>query len=421
MHRGAWWEVYGDPVLSGLEPLVATANQNVLVAEARFRAARAAARISRADLFPTVTADLSGTAGHGSVRGARTGSGTTTTVSGTATNYSLGADFSYEVDFWGRIRRGLQAGVATAAATAADLASAQLSMESELAADYFELRGLDAQRELILSNVEGYQRALQLTRSRHEQGVSSGVDVAQAETQLATIRVQATELEVTRAQFEHAIAVLVGRPPAGFSITPVSARVLPLPVPPTVPSRLLERRPDIAAAERRVAAANAQVGVASAAFFPSVALAASGGFQAAKVADWFTWPSRFWSLGPSLLATVFDGGRRRATKEQALANYDAAAATYRQSVLTAFQDVEDNLTAMRVLAEVQTLQAEATSAAERALSLAVARYQGGITAYLEVITAQTTALTNERAAVDLTTRRMTASVQLVRALGGSWQ
>ncbi len=436
LHRGRWWEVYGDPVLNALEPQIATANQNVALAAARFVGARAAVRISRADLFPTVNVGVSATAGYGSARrttaGASSGGSSssgaagsaatsTPAVSGTATSYSLTGDFSYEIDLWGRIRRNVESSAATAEATAADLASAQLSMESELASDYFELRGLDALRDLLLSSVDAYQRALQLTQNRHDQGVASGVDVAQAETQLATTRVQATDLEVTRAQFEHAIAVLVGQPPAALSIAPTTARMLPPPIPATVPSLLLQRRPDIAAAERRVAAANAQIGVASAAFFPTVALSAAAGLQSSTFADWFSWPSRFWSLGPSLVLTAFDAGRRRATAEQARANHQAAEAVYRQSVLTAFQDVEDNLSAMRVLAEESVQQAEATSAAERALSLAVARYEGGITTYLEVVTAQTAALTNERAAVDLTTRRMAASVQLVRALGGTWE
>lgn len=321
---------------------------------------------------------------------------------------------------WGRIRRSLESNVASAQASAADLENARLFLHAELATDYYQLRGLDAQKQLLETTAAAYEKALDLTMNRYNQGVVSGVDVAQAQTQLFSTRAQAVDLAVARAQLEHAIAVLVGRAPGDFAIKPSPGPGEPPPIPPALPSQLLERRPDIAAAERRVASANAQVGVAKAAFFPTLLLAATGGFEASSIAKWFNWPSRFWSLGATILGTVFDGGKRRAASEQAVANYDAAVAVYRLDVLTAFLEVEDNLAALRLLAEEAALQADAVTAAEKALTLAQNRYQGGITSYLEVVTAQNTALINERVSVEIGTRRMTAAVNLVKALGGGW-
>ncbi len=418
--RTPWWEVYGDPILNQLEAEARAANQNIAIAEARFRGARAAIRVARAGEFPTVSASVSASrARASSTRVIRSGSNLAS--AGSTSDYSLPVDISYEVDLWGRVRRTVEANVATAQATAADLATAQLSMQAELAVDYFELRGLDAQRQVLESTAAGYQKALQLTVSRHNQGIASGVDVAQAQTQLAATRTSAIDLGIARSQLEHAIAVLLGRPPAGFSIAPTAERRLPPPIPTAVPSVLLERRPDIASAERLVAAANAQIGVAQTAFFPSLALAVTAGFETSNIADWFTWPSRFWSLGPTVAETLFDGGRRRAQKEQVIAAYDQAVATYRQNVLNAFADVEDTLAASGILAEEAVEQANEVRAAETALQLATERYQGGITTYLEVITAQAAALSAERAAEDLLTRRLTESVQLIRALGGGWR
>ena len=415
--RGKWWEAFGDPELNPLEDQVGSSNQSVAQAEAAFRGARAAVRGARAELFPTVTASPSVTRSHPSQNSSTAPAGPS---AATITSYELPIDLSYEADVWGRIRRNVEGSVASAQASAANLETVRLTMQAELAVDYFLLRGLDAQKQLFDHTVAAYERALQLTINRHDQGVASGVDVAQAETQLYTTRAQATDLTVARAQLEHAIAILAGRPPGDFTILSAPVAYAPPPVPVGLPSELLERRPDIAASERRMAAANAQIGVAKAAFFPRLLLSASGGYQSTKLAGLFSLASRFWAIGPSLAATLFDGGRRRATREQAQASYDGAVAGYRQTVLNAFQEVEDNLAALRILADESTQQADAVAAAERSLALAMNRYQAGITTYLEVITAQGAALANERDAVDILTRRMTASVNLIKALGGGW-
>jgi NodT family efflux transporter outer membrane factor (OMF) lipoprotein len=416
--RGKWWEIFGDPELNALEEQVAPSNQSVAQAEAQFRGARALARGARASLFPTVSVGASVTRSSGVTNRPSTPTGGSPP---TVLAYQVPVDLAWELDVFGRIRRNLEAGVASAQASAADLEAVRLAMQAELAVDYFLLHGIDAQRQLLETNVAGYQTALQLTQNRYKQGVVSGVDVAQAQTQLETTRSQATDLGIARAQLEHAIAVLLGKPPAEFSLTPAPIRVGPPEIPVGLPSELLERRPDIAAAERRVAAANAQIGVARAAYFPTLTLSALGGYQNSTLSNLFSLPNRFWSVGPALLETLFDAGRRRAQNEQALASYDATVAVYRQDVLTAFEEVEDNLAALRILAEEETQQADAVTAAERSLALARNRYEGGITIYLEVVTAQTIALANERTAVDLLTRRMTASVNLVKALGGGWR
>ena len=413
--RGKWWETFQDPLLNALEEQVAISNQTVAQAEAQFRAARAAIRNARADLFPTVTAGVSATRSRASSTRGRV-----PVATGTVEDYQLPIDFSYEADLWGRVRRNVESSVATAQATSADVETALLSSRAELALDYFELRGLDAQIALFAKTVAAFERALKLTRARYGQGVASGVDVAQAQTQLDTARVQATDLQIARAQFEHAIAILVGKAPADLTIPPATIDVPPPAIPITLPSQLLERRPDVAAAERRVAAANAQIGVAQAAFFPTLALTASGGVESSMLTMLLTLPSRFWAIGPSLVETVFDGGRRSSIKAQAVANYDATVAAYRQNTLTAFQDVEDNLAALRVLAEEDVQAAAAVASANRSLELATNRYVGGVTTYLEVITAQTAALTNQITAADVLTRRMTASVLLIKALGGGW-
>lgn len=417
--RGKWWEIFGDPALNALEEQVTVSNQTIAQAEARFRFARAAVRGARSDFFPTVTTSPSVTRSQGpALRGAAATPGAP--VAPAATNYQLPVDLSWELDVFGRIRRNVEGNVANAQATAADLESVKLTMHAELAVDYFLLHGIDAQIQLFDTTAAGYEKALQLTVNRHNQGVVSGVDVAQAETQLYTTRVQSTELRLSRAQFEHAIATLVGKPPADFAIAPAPIVYAAPPVPVGLPSELLERRPEIAASERRVASANAQIGVATAAFFPRLLLAATGGYESTKLSDWFSLPARFWSIGPSIVATLFDGGRRRAGREQAVAAYDEAVAAYRLNVLTAFQEVEDNVAAVRILADEAAQQTSAVASAERALVLAQSRYEGGITTYLEVVTAQSTALVNERAAVDVLTRRMTANVNLVKALGGGW-
>jgi NodT family efflux transporter outer membrane factor (OMF) lipoprotein len=414
--RGKWWEVFGDSQLNALEEQVSVSNQTLAQAEAQFRGARAAVREARASLFPTVNAGASVTESRASAnRSTNTG-----TRSGTATVYQVPIDVSWEADVWGRVRRGIEANAAEAQASAADIEAVRLSLQAELASDYFEIHGLDEQKQLLDTTVAAYEKALQINVNRHNQGVASGADVAQAQTQLETVRVQSIDLGVARSQFEHAIAILTGKPPSDLTLPPAPLQSKPPAIPVALPSELLERRPDIAAAERRAAAANARIGVAMAAYYPSLTLGASGGFESSSLSRLFSLPSRFWSIGPQLLATLFDAGRRRAVTAEAEASYDAAAAAYRESVLTAFQNVEDNLAALRILSEESTQQAAATAAAERSLELARNRYTGGITSYLEVITAQNAALANERAAVDLRVRQMNTSINLIKALGGGW-
>jgi NodT family efflux transporter outer membrane factor (OMF) lipoprotein len=415
-NREAWWEVYGDPELNALEEKVSVSNQNLALADAQFRGARAVARGARAEFFPTLSVSPSVARSHSLSRN----SALPGAPAGTATTYQLAGDVSYEFDVWGRIRRNVESRVEAAQASAADLEVARLSLHAELAADYFMLRGADAQARILRTNVDAYEKARQLTVDRHAQGVASGVDVAQAETQLESTRVQLTEIELSRAQLEHAIAILTGQPPAALSIAPTDTVTLPVLVPPDLPSTLLERRPDIAAAERRVASANAGIGVAQAAFFPQFLLNATGGWEGNSVTRWFSAPNLFWSLGVALAQTIFDGGARIAGKEQAIAAWDASVASYRESVLEAFQDVEDQLVALSLLSRESDEQARATDAAERALVLADNRYKGGVTSYLEVVVAQAVALNNERAAVDLKTRQLVANVSLIKALGGGW-
>jgi NodT family efflux transporter outer membrane factor (OMF) lipoprotein len=417
--RGKWWETFGDPQLNALEEQVSVSNQTLAQAEAQFRGARAAVAAARAGLFPTVTAGAQVTTSRAGT--ARSSSqSNNNSGSGTATVYQVPVDFTWEADLWGRVRRQIEANVAAAQASAADVENVRLSLQAELAADWFQLHGLDEQRQLLESTVADYEKALQITVNRHNQGVASGADVAESQTQLETARASAIDLGVARSQLEHAIAILTGKAPAGVTIASGPVRSVPPAVPVALPSELLERRPDIAAAERRVAAANADIGVATAAYFPTLSLNASGGFASTTLGSLFSLPNRFWSLGPQLLATVFDGGRRRAGVAQAEANYDATVAAYRESVLDAFQAVEDNLAALRILADEAVQQNAATEAAERSLALTRNRYQAGIATYLEVITAQNAAYVNERNAVDLRVRQMVASVNLIRALGGGW-
>ncbi len=413
-HGGKWWEIFGDPALNALEEQIDVSNQNLAAAEAQLRGARAAIRVQRSNLYPNVNGGISIT-GQGTSGSLGRGSASQTAV---LTLPTISA--SWEPDVFGAIHRSIEATTASAQATAADLANLRLVLQTELALDYFQLHGLDAQKALLDNNVAAYQQAVQLTVNRYNQGIASQVDVAQAQTQLEQTRAESTDTMVARSQLEHAIAILLGRPPAEFSIPFDPLKATPPPIPGLIPSEILERRPDIAAAERRVAAANAQIGVAIAAYYPTITLGASAGLQGSSLANLFTWPSRFWSLGPSATQLLFDAGRRRGITEQAQAAYDITVANYRQSVLNAFQNVEDNLAALRYLEQESREQAAAVSYAERSLQLATNRYQGGITTYLEVITAQAVALTNERTAVGLQIRRMTASVGLIQALGGGW-
>ena len=416
--RGAWWEMFGDPELDALEARVTAANQTIVQAEAAFRGARALARGARAGFFPSVGASAVATRSSGlSARSSGVASGAAPAV----TTYSLPVDVAWELDLFGGVRRSVEAGVAGAQASAANLEAVRLAMHAELALEYFVLRGLDSEKQLLDSTVAAYRTALRLTENRFQQGVASGIDVAQAQTQLESVRAQATDLSIARAQAEHAIAVLVGKAAGEFAIAPRPLGVAPPEIPAGVPSELLERRPDVAAAERLVAAANAQIGVARAAYFPTLTLTGSAGYQSSTLARFFSLPNRFWSLGPALAETLFAGGRRRAANEQAIAAYDAAVAAYRSSALTAFQEVEDNLAALRILAVESEQQDAAVAAAERSLKMAQDQYRAGITTYLQVVSAQAAALANERAAVNLATGRLTASVNLIKALGGGWR
>jgi NodT family efflux transporter outer membrane factor (OMF) lipoprotein len=406
--RGKWWTVYGDPRLDALEDRVNISNQNVLAAEARFREAVASVRITRAALFPTVIATPSVTS---------TGTGANSDVQRL---FTLPVDATYQADVWGSIRRSVAASAAVAQASAADLENARLLFQSELAIDYFQIQGLDATGQLLDATVKSYEQAVQLTQDRFEGGIASMGDVALARTQLETARAQFADLGVQRAQFEHAIAVLVGVPPSELSIPPAPRQSPPPAVQTGLPSTLLERRPDVAAAERQVAAANEQIGVAKAAFFPSLTLSGSTNTQAAAVVSLLTVPTRIWSVGAELAETLFDGGKRHAQVKLTEATYDATVANYRQTVLTGLQQVEDSLAQLRILSEVADILGRAIEAAQQSLEISTVQYRGGLTNYLQVITAQTSLLQNQRAAVDILTRRMVASVSLIQALGGGW-
>ncbi|HEX3685281.1 MAG TPA: efflux transporter outer membrane subunit [Bryobacteraceae bacterium] len=412
--RGNWWELFHDPQLNALEEQVGPANQNLKVAEANFRQARAVIALNRAGLFPTIGAAPQIT--HN-----RISSNSPTGLNGyDYGNFVLPITVSWDIDFWGRIRRSIAAAREQFQASAADLANAKLELESDLAVDYFEVRSADLQKRILDDTVVAYQKALQLTQNRYEGGVASKAEVAQAQTQLDTAQAQDIDVAAARAQFEHAIAVLTGKPPETFRLPTDPLAENPPVVPVGVPAQLLERRPDIASAERQIAAANEQIGIAKAAFFPDLMITAEGGLQSGSIVNWFTWPSRFWSVGPQLAQTIFDFGRRRAQVQITEAAYDAQAANYRQTALTAFQEVEDNLSTLRILESESAKQHEATVAAENSLQLSLNRYKGGLVTYLEVITAQSIALSNERTEADILRRRMDSSVALIKALGGGW-
>ncbi len=416
--KGNWWEIFGDPRLDSLEDELTVSNEDLKVAEARLRESREQIKFNQSYLAPTISTSPSVTNERVSAHEpyfppseANNGTG----------NYTLPIDLNYEVDLWGRVRRTISASREEAQATAADLETARLSLHAELAIDYFELRSADEQKQLLDDTVKAYTDALQLTQNRFEGGAAPKSDVAQAQTQLDEAKVEDTDVTVARAQFEHAIAVLIGKPPAQFSLPPSQKVKLQLPVIPVgVPSTLLERRPDIAADERRMAEANDQIGIARAAYFPTLTIGAEGGFEGTTVTNWLNWPSRLWAVGPELSQTLFDAGRRRATSEAARANYDGTVATYREMTLNAFQEVEDNLAALRILEREAEQQHQATASAQESLQLFTNRYQGGVDNYLQVITAQTIALADERNDIDIQRRRMDSSVLLVKALGGGW-
>ncbi len=411
--KGKWWEVYNDPTLNTLEEQVSISNQNVLQAEAQYRSARASVQVARSALYPTVTgAPEVGVQQGGAIPG----------VGGKAIfqTYEIPADVSYQVDLWGSIHRNLRANAETAQATEAQLENIKLTYQSDLAQDYFQLHGTDSDIALLQSTVDSYAGFLKLTEARHQSGVASGADVAQAETQLDTAKEQLIDFGVARAQYEHAIAILIGKPPAEFSLPQIVLKGEPPPVPIAFPSALLERRPDIASAERQMAALNEQVGIADAAYYPSLNLSGAAGIASAAFTSLFTWAGRYWTGTAALSETVFDAGKRRAQVNIAKANFDAGMASYRQTVLAAFQQVEDELAALRVLQQETGATIETVAAAQKALDITVAQYKAGTANYLQVETQQTVLFSEQEALVNLLIRRMVSSVLLVQALGGGW-
>lgn len=414
--KGKWWEVFEDEQLNKLEEQINVSSQTLKAAQAQFEQARAIVRINRSNLYPSVTAGVNVTRSHQSTNRPN---GRLSPASN-YTDLQLPVDASYEADVWGRVRRAVEAARANAQASAADLESVSLSLHAELATDYFQVRALDAEEQLLNSTVSAYEKALRLTQNRYTGGIASQVDVAQAQTQLETTRAQAIDLGVQRAQFEHAIAVLIGQPASTFTLAVSPLANTPPVVPVGLPSELLERRPDVAGNERRMAAANAQIGIARAAYYPAITLSATGGFESTSIASWFNGPSGFIAGSASALVTAFDAGRRRAVTDEAQAAYDQSAANYQQTVLGAFQEVEDSLAALRLLEDEAKTQDAAVAAAEHSLALSTNRYKGGVATYLEVITAQSFALSDQRTAVEIAGRRMAASVSLIKALGGGW-
>jgi NodT family efflux transporter outer membrane factor (OMF) lipoprotein len=417
MFHGPWWEVYNDSRLNALEEQVNISNQNIAVAEAQFRQASALVRAATSSFFPTLTANPAATRSLKS-------SNVTQSAASSGTNNTYTAPLNilpWELDVWGRIRRSVEAARASAQASAADLEGVRLSVHAALAQNYFLVCTLDRQKQLLDSTVQAYGRSLELTTNQYKSGVVSRADLLQAETQLKTIQAQAIDVGVQRAQAEHAVALLMGRPASDFSIPVSLLNMAPPLIPAGIPSELLERRPDIAGAERRVAAANAHIGVAKAAYFPTVTLNGSMGYQSTDTFNLFAWPSRFWSVGPAVSGTLFDGGLRGALSDEARAIYDESVASYRQTVLTGFQEVEDNLAALRVLEQEALAQDEALNAARKSLEFSLNQYKHGTVSYLNVITAQVAALNSEKTAVNILGRRMTASVLLIKALGGSWK
>jgi NodT family efflux transporter outer membrane factor (OMF) lipoprotein len=420
--HGKWWELFHDPDLDALEEQVSISNQNVASAFASFEQARAIVREARSQYFPTLTTSpgvtrsrTSANLSASSAAAAGTGGG-----GGIVNVFDLPFEASWTPDLWGRVRNTVKGDVAAAQASAADLENTRLTAQAELAVDYFQLRTQDSLQKLLDATVVAYQESLDLTRAQFETGIGTEEAVAQAQVQLETTRAQATNLAIARAQYEHAIALLVGQPASSFSIPARPLDTQPPPIPVGIPSQLLERRPDVAAQERLVAQANAQIGIAQAAYFPTLTLSASGGFESSSASNWLTWPSRFWSVGPTLAETLFDAGLRRATVQQYEAAYRQSVATYRQTVLTAFQQVEDNLAGLRILGTEVQQQDTAVKAAVHYLDIATDRYKLGLDPYLDVITAQTALLSNQQTAATLRLQQLTDSVQLIEALGGGW-
>lgn len=415
--RGPWWQLFGDPELDRLIAQVEVNNQNIRAVEAQYRQARALAQQARSEYFPLLTGDAG-------ITRSRSGGSTGNAINVSPrynTTYRAGLDASWEPDLWGRIQRSVESEVASVQASLADIEAVKLSAQAELAQNYFLLRIADARRRVLEETLLAYERSVELTQNQYNVGVVALADVVAAQTQLKSTQAQVVDVGVQRAQLEHAIAVLIGTPPSEFSLPPSDAPVvLPPDIPPGVPSALLERRPDIAAAERRTAAANAQIGVAQSAYFPALTLGGALGYQSASFADLFRSPGLFWSLGPALAQTIFDGGFRKSVKAQALAAYDQNVANYRQTVLLAFQEVEDNLSTLRILKEEAALQAEAVEAARKSVEIRRNQYKAGIIDFLDVINTETIALNTQIAALNIQSNRLSAAVLLVRALGGGW-
>jgi NodT family efflux transporter outer membrane factor (OMF) lipoprotein len=416
MLKGNWWEVYQDPQLNRLEDRIATTNVQLRQALETYQAARDQVAVARANLFPTVNGSVSATPEKVSANQPFFNKADSTVYN----NFTLGAQASWEPDFWGRIRRTVEQARANAQASAADLASVDLALHAEMAADYFALRGIDSEIKLLTDTVSDLEQQLNLTQRRFHGGVATQVDVAQAQTQLETVRAQLVDLGVARAQFEHAIGTIANYDVSSFSIPP-SPLDGPLPqIPLGLPSQLLERRPDIAAAERRTAAANAQIGVTVSAYYPTISLTASGGFESTNPGTWIQGPSSMWTLGAQAAELLFDAGQRHALTDQARHDYQAQADAYRNTVFSAFQDVEDQLSGLRILEQESTVESQAVAAARRSFDLSNARYKGGVTSYLEVLTAEATLLEDQRTAIDIESRQYADSVNLIRALGGGW-
>ena len=405
-----WWEAFGDPVLNTLAEQVNVSNQSIALAESQYRQAQALTQLARAGYFPTLTT------GAAFTRSKAPGESVSA-----VNQHQVSLNAAWELDLWGKVRRQVEGSTASAEASLNDLQAMRLSMQTELALNYFQLRTLDAQKKNLDEAVRAYEKALELTSNRYNAGVVAKADVAAAQTQLKSAQAQAIDVGVQRAQLEHAIAFLTGKPPADFSLPPVTIAPPQIKIPVGLPSDLLERRPDIAAAERKMAAANAQIGVAKAAYYPSISLSGALGYSSAAIAGLFTAPTFFWALGPMALATtLFDGGARKANTEQVMAAYDGTIAFYRQTVLAGFQEVEDNLAALRILDEEAKFQDQAVISSRESVTLTTNQYRAGIVSYLNVVTVQTIALTNERAAINISGQRMKAAVLLVKALGGGW-
>jgi NodT family efflux transporter outer membrane factor (OMF) lipoprotein len=414
---GNWWEIFQDPQLNTLEQQINVSNENLKAAVAQYQESRAALRSARADYYPTVTVAPSATRELYSNNRPPQSS----TFDGlTFNDFVLPVNVGYQANVWGRVSRNVEMYREQAQATDADLAVINLSMHASLAEDYFAARTLDAEEKLLRDTVGQYEQALQLNEDRYRGGLASEVEVEQARTILQTTRAQLVDVGVARAQFEHGVAALVGKAPAEFTLPPLPLTTPPPAIPVGVPSELLERRPDIAAAERRVAAANAEVGLAKTAYYPLVNIAGTAGLESGSITTLLQGPAGMWAVGASAVETLFDGGRRRALNDQAKAAYDSTVATYRQTVLTGFQQVEDNLAALRILEQEAGVQATAVQAAQRSLDLSTTRYDGGVTSYLEVITAQNAALSDELTAVNILGRRMADAVLLIQAIGGGW-